>query len=328
MRTSTAVLIIVTMSAVLGCTQAPEQIYVTATPHPRVATETAEAKVETERQVQEAIRATVAAIFPTPEPAPSLQTKVAPTSTQAPVPYGADENCDQLLRNQLVFQTDASTAGRMQEVIRQIHVQRENCVPELWSPVVDDASSVLVTGCHGSASLPLYTNPLVTKIGNLTVPGGLYTGFDPANDTVRKTSGRDSDNNIIVYWSAEAGRTPADGAKCWLHVSRLNSWDENFGEEYQTEERTTREPVHYTRVTSPEDIDETKEGEWYYIELDEEGIYAEVVMMVTPGDRMFTMYGCSTIKQMEITEPIVKIRYTNRLPMELITLGGVVKVRV
>ena len=45
-----------------------------------------------------------------------------------------------------------------------------------------------------------------------------------------KTSGRDSDNNIIVYWSAEAGRTPADGAKCWLHVSRLNSWDENFGE--------------------------------------------------------------------------------------------------
>ena len=76
-RTSIAVLIIVTLSAVLGCTQAPEQIYVTATTHPRVATETAEARAETERQMQESIRATVAALVPTPEPASSLQTKVA-----------------------------------------------------------------------------------------------------------------------------------------------------------------------------------------------------------------------------------------------------------
>ena len=77
MRTSIAVLIIVTMSAVLGCAQVPEQIYVTATPHPRVATETAEARAETERQMQESIRATVAAIVPTPEPESSIQTKVA-----------------------------------------------------------------------------------------------------------------------------------------------------------------------------------------------------------------------------------------------------------
>ena len=76
-RTSIAVLIIVTLSAVLGCTQAPEPVHVTATLHPRVATETAEARAETERQVQESISATVAAIVPTPEPASSLQTKVA-----------------------------------------------------------------------------------------------------------------------------------------------------------------------------------------------------------------------------------------------------------
>ena len=87
MRTSIAVLIIVTMSAVLGCTQAPEPVYVTATPHPRVATETAEARAETERQVQVAIRATVAAIVPTPEPASSLQTKVAEAlATLQPTP--------------------------------------------------------------------------------------------------------------------------------------------------------------------------------------------------------------------------------------------------
>ena len=77
MRISTVILIIVTLSAVLGCTQAPEQIYVTATTHPRVATETAEARAETERQMQESIRATVAAIVPTAEPASVTQTKVA-----------------------------------------------------------------------------------------------------------------------------------------------------------------------------------------------------------------------------------------------------------
>ena len=343
-RTSTVVLIIVTLSAVLGCAQAPEQIYVTATPHPRVATETAEARAETERQMQASIRATVAAIVPTQEPASSIQTKVAealasmttedvpPTAIPhpgvvinmiqppgAPTPYGAGENCDQLLRNQLVFQTGATNAGRMQEIIRQIQAQRDNCVPDLWSPVLDDATAVLVTGCHNSVSLPLYTNPTVTRVGDLTVPEGLYTGVNPATDTVRATSGRDSDNNIIVYWSDTAGRTPADGAKCWLYVSRLNNWDENFGEEYRTEERTEREPVHYTRVASPDDIEETIEGEWYYIEVDEEGLYVRMIKMVTPGERLTTSYGCVTVKHMEITAPIVRIGFTNRLPMELIT---------
>ena len=87
MRIPTVVVIIVALSAVLGCTQAPEQIYVTATPHPRVATETAEARAETERQVQESIRATVAATVPTPEPASVTQTKVAEVlATLQPTP--------------------------------------------------------------------------------------------------------------------------------------------------------------------------------------------------------------------------------------------------
>ena len=56
----------------------------------------------------------------------------------------------------------------------------------------------------------------------------MYTGFSTTSDTVRPTSGRDSDNNIIVYWSNTAGSTPADNSACWLYVSRLNSWDENY----------------------------------------------------------------------------------------------------
>ena len=68
--------------------------------------------------------------------------------------------------------------------------------------------------------------PLVAKIGDLTIPRSLYTGFDPLDGHAPDHSGRDSDNNIIVYWSATAGSTPADASKCWLYVSRLNVWDE------------------------------------------------------------------------------------------------------
>ena len=131
-------------------------------------------------------------------------------------------DCDQLLRNQLVFQRGASTAGRMQEVIRQIQAQRDDCVSELWNPVVDDAKH---TNCW--STWPTYANPLTAKMGDLTVPRTLYTGFS-STDTIRKTSGRDSDNNVIVYWSDTAGNTPADNSKCWLFVSRLNNWDENY----------------------------------------------------------------------------------------------------
>ena len=140
------------------------------------------------------------------------------------------DDCDQLLRNQLVFQRGASTAGRMQEVIRQIQAQRNNCVSELWNPDVDDGTAV--TGCFTTA--PQYRvggvaagAELQTKIGDLTIPRTLYNGFEPA-DTLRNTSGRDSDNNVLVYWSATAGSTPADNSKCWLYVSRLNVWDENY----------------------------------------------------------------------------------------------------
>ena len=330
MRATFIILVVLLASAAIACNIAKEE-----EPIPDLEA-TVEARLEATRQVERAVNATVetqtavqASVKATTEAMARDGTPVSPavppastpeTMTPSPPPYltGTVEDCDQLLRNQLVFQRGASTAGRMQEVIRQIQAQRDYCIPELWSPVVDDATSVLATGCHESTTLPLYTSPLVARIGDLTIPKSLYTGFT-TTDTVQATSGRDSDNDVIVYWSAEAGRTPADGATCWLYVSRLNNWDENFGEEYQTEERTEREPVHYTRVTSPDDIDETIEGEWYYIEVDEEGLHAEMVMMVTPGENLITTYGCSTIKQMEITEPIVKIRYTNRLPMELIT---------
>ena len=143
----------------------------------------------------------------------------------------ATTDCDQLLKNQLVFQRGASTAGRMNEVIRQIQAQRDDCVSELWNPTAVDLAATVAAGCLNP--VPNYANPLVAKVGDQTIPRSLYTGFDTATDTVRKTTGRDSDNNIIVYWHTGASGTgvhtpPADNSTCWLYVSRLNNWDENY----------------------------------------------------------------------------------------------------
>ena len=130
------------------------------------------------------------------------------------------DNCDQLLKNQLVFQRGASTDDRMQEVIRQIQAQRDNCVSELWNPTVDDS-------WHGTGAANTDQRGQNPKVGDLTVPTGLF-GSTLAASEVRDTSGRDSDNNIIVFWDDDSATRPADGAKCWMFSSRLNTWGENY----------------------------------------------------------------------------------------------------
>ena len=62
-------------------------------------------------------------------------------------------------------------------------------------------------------------------VGASQVPRGLRHG-NVDTGFVRAKSGRDSDNNIIVYWSAT--NRPSDGAKCWLFISRLRTWSENY----------------------------------------------------------------------------------------------------
>ena len=152
---------------------------------------------------------------------------VEPAGGQNVAGDSVGDNCDKLLQNQLVFQRGASTAGRMNEVIRQIQAQRDNCVSELWDPSVTnlDTSTVGQTPASCFDTEPTYISPLTGKIGDLTIPRGLYSGFTLA-DPLRQGSGRDSDNNIIVFWDAD--NQPSDNATCWMYVSRLNSWDQNY----------------------------------------------------------------------------------------------------
>ena len=130
-------------------------------------------------------------------------------------------NCDSVLRNQLVFQRGASTMARMQVVISQIQSQQLECAKDVWDPVAIDivTSGTKAGKCYSATAGEV--DP--TIVGDQALPTGLLRGTD-----ARTTSGRDSENNIIVYWSDTETKRPSDAASCWLYFARLRSWHENF----------------------------------------------------------------------------------------------------
>ena len=146
-------------------------------------------------------------------------------------------NCDGILRNQLVFQRGASTKERMNVVIAQIQSQNEDCASDVWGPVVLDlnATGTAVDGsdkghCYSAAGLPVEfdsTTDDAPKIGTQELPDGLVVGSGTTTKP-RDKSGRDSENNIVVYFNLLAESRPSDGASCWMYYSRLKAWHANF----------------------------------------------------------------------------------------------------
>ena len=143
-------------------------------------------------------------------------------------------NCDGILRNQLVFQRGASTKDRMNTVIAPIQAQNEDCSSDVWNPdVVDyDADAEPATGqCFNATGGETFTpNEDAEKwvVGDQAIAEGLLRKDSDEKYVPRTTSGRDSDNNVIVYWAVDISDRPSDGASCWLYFARLRSWHENF----------------------------------------------------------------------------------------------------
>ena len=156
-------------------------------------------------------------------------------------------DCDATLRQQLVFQRGASTAGNMNEIVAQLQATRQECPTDVWSPLAADgvgddvdapASPSWAVGatadgrsrCFGAIEPSVVGSPSAASlmsVGSQKVPRGLRAGNND-HQLVRASSGRNSDNSIIVYWANTDARRPSDGAKCWLYVSRLRSWSENY----------------------------------------------------------------------------------------------------
>ena len=152
---------------------------------------------------------------------------VEPAGGQNVAGDSVGDNCDKLLQNQLVFQRGASTAGRMNEVIRQIQAQRDNAVDSSpgTAAVIDDNGTPLDL-TDDTITTPA-TNPSHASCGPLTVGDGTVPrGLTTTGAGLRVGSGRDSSNNIIIYFSAT--NLPSDSAMCRLYVSRLNNWSEGL----------------------------------------------------------------------------------------------------
>ena len=159
-------------------------------------------------------------------------------------------NCDSVLRNQLIFQRGASTKDRMQVVISQIQAQQQECAKDVWDPEAIDlgkatAASGVAAGINGqdstdgamglcftsSGGFAATDDAATIEVGDQSFPGGLTRegGTSTAKKYYpRSTSGRDSENNIIVYWADGVAKRPSDAASCWLYFARLRSWHENF----------------------------------------------------------------------------------------------------
>ena len=153
--------------------------------------------------------------------------------------------CDEPFRNQLARNPAAHNAIRMNQVKEQVQQALEECTAEVWNPVVIGAAlnapegrdhwrgAMLPTpfdvgiNNHRCATLgPTVGGAKPTTenrtIGDLSVPGGLI----PFVSSTDPGSGRDEQNNIIVFFSSDVSRRPSDGAPCWMYVESIDRWFE------------------------------------------------------------------------------------------------------
>ena len=171
----------------------------------------------------------------------------------------ANLDCDTVLRQQLVFQRAASNASRINQVISRIQAQNnDTCSANHWNPQADDANFVSNqvdyagatvarpatlatddgTGCwlYNAVGYTSEGSPVESPddavgrdatVGSTMVPANLRNSNDQ-DSMVRDTSGRDDQNNIIIYWAGDSAKRPADNARCWLYVRNLRTWDETY----------------------------------------------------------------------------------------------------
>ena len=120
----------------------------------------------------------------------------------------------------------------MNVVIAQIQSQNEDCASDVWDPdVVDYSDQDPKTGqCFNSSAGGTFTPAEADTwvVGDQAIAEGLLRKDTTGTYVPRTTSGRDSDNNVIVYWAEDIADRPSDGASCWLYFARLRSWHENF----------------------------------------------------------------------------------------------------
>ena len=146
-------------------------------------------------------------------------------------------NCDQILRDHLVLNREASNAYRINFVVQRIQAKFDECRKETWNPSArvepDGMRSIqqsepwqVFPGCYTGSGGQNY-------VAGVPVPPGLPGGTSRGSEFASEWSGRDAYNNIIVHWSqfiaggSERG-LPSDSSVCWLYISSIDDWIEGY----------------------------------------------------------------------------------------------------
>ena len=185
----------------------------------------------------DAVATQVAATVTTIMPAPGTRGIIEPSGS-ANLTSSSTVSCDEVFKNQLVRQQAAGNADRMSQVKVQVQQRQNECASEVWDPTIMGRGDVFTADpSHGWSPSPPVTSPVSCheanrsddsdasrgSIGGLAVPRGLvrFTGGTTLADI---GSGRDGENNIILFFSNNNDFRPSDGAPCWMYVERFGSW--------------------------------------------------------------------------------------------------------
>ena len=129
-------------------------------------------------------------------------------------------NCDQILRDHLVVNKEASNGARINFVIRRIQAQFDGCGPHNWSPEVR-TNQPGWSECFDSSSRD--------SIAGVPIPASL----DWRKNSIVNSTGRDEWGNIIVHWGPYLSADPpfghpSDSSYCWLYIGSVGDWIEGY----------------------------------------------------------------------------------------------------
>ena len=131
----------------------------------------------------------------------------------------SSQDCDGMLRQQLVIQRGANTTYRMNRVIDRIQGRFEACSPDLWDPNLFDEGD----GFSSTASL-LCGESIAGgwRVGALSLPPGLLDG----GTHIKAETHRDGSNNILVIWevTGTVSHRPWDESDCWIYFGLYDTW--------------------------------------------------------------------------------------------------------
>ena len=142
----------------------------------------------------------------------------------------AGVDCDAVLRKQLVINRSVSTPTRMNTLIRVVQGRFDSCGGGFWTPrVVTPSSDRYPDLTHHYCFDRSGFSDTRKTIGGVVLPKDLWRPEDRVGATGGTArSGRDSQNNIVVYFSSGYVGYPSNGAICWLYLSAYDTWANGY----------------------------------------------------------------------------------------------------